>query len=341
MPKISVILPVYNGEKYLSQAIESVLSQSFCDFELIVLNDGSTDKTQDIIDSYCGDSRLKPVAHDNIGLVKTLNKGLELAKGKLVARMDADDICHAERFEVQYMKFSSDYSLSVLGSAIQLIDEDDERIRCVDYPRTEGIDSFIRKGSPVAHPAVMMKLEDIRSIGGYREAFDCAEDYDLWFRLHDAGYKIDNCPQVLMDYRQTQSGISFSQSSKQAVVTRLVKMAHDMRITEGKDSFDSTTTTSIDSLKIGLGKYIGIVEFARYELIWFKTYNISFEHMEDVNSRFNRCCKSLRPESKSLFLLKRSTVYFNSGYYTKFFLDFIRSFCFSPKMFFLQLKNRL
>jgi len=341
LPRVSVILPVYNGEKHLAKAIESVLLQSFTDFELLILNDGSTDMTQDIIDSYSYDSRVRPIQHSNMGLIKTLNKGLGLANGQFVARMDADDICHAERLKVQYSKFLGDPNLSVLGSAISLIDEHDEFLRNIDYPKSSNIDSFIRKGSPVAHPAVMMKLKDIRDIGGYRDAFDSAEDYDLWYRLHDAGYKIDNCSEVLLNYRQTMSGISFSQSNKQAVITRIVQMAHDMRVLAGQDSFNHSKSASIVDLKAGLDRYIDTEEFAKYELIWFGVYHLNNENLTEVDTRFRQLTYELSLKAQALYFLKRAYVNRINKNYTRFLIDLTKSSVMSPRLILNIIRSRL
>lgn len=340
-PKISVVLPVYNGEMYIEKAIESILNQSFTDFELIVLNDGSSDKTRGIIDKYSVDARVQIIHQENIGLIKTLNKGLSIAKGIFIARMDADDICHTNRFEVQFSRLITDDSLSVLGSSIRLIDEDGQFLRQIDYPKIEDIASFIKKGSPVAHPAIMMRLDHVMEVGGYREAFDCAEDYDLWYRLHDAGFKIDNCSEVLLDYRQTLSGISFSKNDKQTVVTRLVQLAHDMRMRKGKDQFDGSKAGDIDDLRRNVREYIETEELAKYELIWFGCYHLKYDALSQFDERFLNCSSELQKQTRSLYFLRRAYVNRINGSSISFFSDVVKSFVLSPNLVFNIFKSRL
>lgn len=325
----------------MAKAIESVLNQSFKDFELIILNDGSSDTTQNIIDSYSYDSRIRSIYHANMGLIKTLNKGLALSRASLVARMDADDICHPDRLNVQYSTFLGDESLSVLGSAIRLIDEEDEFIKNVNYPQSFEIKSFIGIGSPVAHPAVMMKIEDVRNVGGYRDAFESAEDYDLWYRLHDAGYKIDNCSELLLDYRQTKSGISFSQSGKQAVVTRIIQMAHEMRTSTGLDSFHGGEPVGIYDLKVALGRYIEAEELAKYELIWFGCYNLNIEHLKEFDTRLAQLSVEVSLKAQALYFLRRAYVNRTNQNYARFLFDLAKSSVLSPRLVFNIFRSRL
>lgn len=233
VPKVSVLLPVYNAEQFIDEAIKSILEQTYTNFELLILNDGSTDNTSAFIESYKADSRVQVIEHENMGLVGTLNKGLSLAKGLYIARMDADDIAHHTRFEKQIDYLENNPEVAVLGTAINLIDEDGLFIRTISHPSRPKLDSAMLSGNFLAHPTVMIRARALEHISGYRSAFLQAEDYDLWLRLKSQGYILDNLKEVLLDYRQTTGGISFSNRTTQDIVARVAKMAYDMRLREG------------------------------------------------------------------------------------------------------------
>lgn len=208
---ISVILPVYNGEKYIADAVKSVLNQTFTDFELIVLNDGSTDTSLSIIEEF-KDKRIVVVNQENQGLARTLNNGLRIAKGKYIARMDADDICLPNRFEEQIKHLEENPEVKLLGSAVMLIDADGNDI-CVDVPYTGGefLRVFMLKvGNPFKHPTIIASADVLRACGGFNELIGkYFEDYFLWSRIAD-NYKVDILPKVLLKYRITPGSIMSS-----------------------------------------------------------------------------------------------------------------------------------
>jgi glycosyltransferase involved in cell wall biosynthesis len=155
---ISVILPVRNGEKYICQSIESVLAQTYANFELIIINDGSTDNTESLIKSY-SDSRINLVTTEGVGLVKSLNMGTDLAKGKYIARMDTDDICMPERFLMQVKILNENENTGVVCSDVELIDENDNHLgygKDIIKNQKSFINGLILKkySKPVVHPSV-------------------------------------------------------------------------------------------------------------------------------------------------------------------------------------------
>ncbi|MDA7926715.1 glycosyltransferase [Verrucomicrobiales bacterium] len=181
---LSVILPAYNAERHLAEAVRSVLAQSFSDFELIVINDGSSDRTADIIREI-DDSRIRLIQHDqNSGLIAVLNEGISLAKGRFIARMDADDICEISRFEEQLAYFEANPNVGVLGTAIKIIDDEGRGGKVFEMPLLpEEIEWALPLFCPVAHPSVMMRADIIREAGGYSSSAELAEDYELWGRM--------------------------------------------------------------------------------------------------------------------------------------------------------------
>lgn len=184
MPLLSVILPAYNAETYLEPAVRSVLQQSFEDFELIVIDDGSTDRTGQLLGKF-NDRRLRVIRHErNAGLIAGLNEGIEASAGRYIARMDADDICEPTRFQRQIECLETRPELGVLGTAIRVIDEQDRPGAAFVMPATPtDVEWAMPLLCPLAHPSVMMRADLVRRAGGYSTTAVHAEDYDLWHRL--------------------------------------------------------------------------------------------------------------------------------------------------------------
>lgn len=207
-PAISVILPVYNAERYLTTALQSVLDQTLRDFEVIAIDDGSTDGSLAILNSLAaGDERVRVISRPNQGLVATLNEGIEAARGACIARMDADDICMPQRFERQWQRLQAEPGLVAVGSRVLAIDPDDQVLGIEPLPLThEKIDRAHLDGqSTICHPAVMMRAEAVRAVGGYRELVP-VEDFDLWLRLAEVG-RLANLDEPLLKYRRSTTGM--------------------------------------------------------------------------------------------------------------------------------------
>lgn len=217
-PAASVILPVYNGGEYLDAAIESVLGQSFTDFELLLLNDGSTDASLDRLNHYAAlDARCKVHSWTNRGLIQTLNVGLRLAHADILIRMDADDVCRPNRFERQIAYLRAHPECVAVGTQVMLIDPEGQPIRLfVEETGHEEIDvaHMAAKGGAIAHPAAAMRKAAVIGIGGYRGEFPHAEDIDLFLRLAEVG-RLANLPEVLLDYRQHPNSIGHRHAQAQ------------------------------------------------------------------------------------------------------------------------------
>jgi glycosyltransferase involved in cell wall biosynthesis len=214
--KVSVIMSVFNGEKHLREAIESILNQTFSDFEFIIINDGSTDRTQDIAEGFRQlDNRIRLINQSNMGLTKSLNKAIRLARGEFIARMDADDIALPERFEKQVDFLEKHSDVALLGTAYYEIDEKGEVIGEKIFPeRDEEIRKIILKCNPFFHASVMVRREVFEIVGLYDESIPFAQDYDFWLRI--AGkYKVANLPEPLMKRRYTPVNISIAQENEQ------------------------------------------------------------------------------------------------------------------------------
>lgn len=197
-PVLSVLLPVYNSERYIKEAVNSILNQTFKDFELIIINDGSTDKSSDIINNLVEkDPRIRLISRENKGLVYSLNEGIEQARGEFIARMDADDICLPRRFEIQ-LDYIKKNNLDLCGTWIRPF-TDRKVLPIRKYP-IKHKDIYITSlfYSPFAHPSIIMRSAIFKDLS-YKEV--TAEDYNLWCEVLLKGYKTANIPIALLDYR--------------------------------------------------------------------------------------------------------------------------------------------
>ncbi|MCG3686180.1 glycosyltransferase [Aliarcobacter butzleri] len=206
---ISVILPVYNGEKYLKEAIESILNQTYTNFEFIIIDDGSKDSSLEIIKEYeKEDERIVAVSRENKGLIATLNEGIEKAKGKYIARMDQDDISLPNRFEEQLKIMENDKEIVVCGSWINVFGENRKEKISKYFQYDKEIKANLIMSCCFAHPSVMMRRDAFLDNNiWYDENFKNAEDYHLWTQLARVG-KFYNIPKVLLNYRFLETSIT-------------------------------------------------------------------------------------------------------------------------------------
>jgi len=202
-------MPTYNDGQYLRQAIDSILGQTFTDFEFIIVNDGSIDDTEEIISSY-SDPRIKHLKNrQNTGNTNARNRGMEAAVGKYIAIMDSDDVSVLNRFEVQFNYLEKHPEIGILGGSKIFFDEREWYKRY--YPKdTEYIKSFLLFKNAVGQPTVMPRREIINKFNlYYNPDYENAEDFDLWYRAALAGVKIANLDEVVLYYRQSESQMSY------------------------------------------------------------------------------------------------------------------------------------
>jgi hypothetical protein len=211
IPLVSVILPVFNAERYVGAAIQSILGQTLSDFELIVIDDGSTDASLKRV-AALSDPRVRVLVNPgNLGLVRTLNRGVDTARGRFVARMDADDVAHSRRLERQVQHLDST-GADVCGTWIRFFGAEN---RVVRYPAShDGICLRMLFETPMAHPTVLARRELLCG-APYDPAFLHAEDYELWSRLIRQGARLANLSEVLLDYRVHSLQVSSAQRPEQ------------------------------------------------------------------------------------------------------------------------------
>lgn len=223
-PRVSVILPVFNAENYISEAITSILSQSFSEFELIIINDGSTDETLRILRQHeRADGRVIIISRDNRGLVESLNEGIDIARGQWIARMDADDIALPNRLSLQLTTLEQT-AADICGGWVEFFGTSDRRI--IRHPiGDDAIKAALYFGSAFAHPTVMMRTALVKQLR-YDKQWEKCEDYDLWQRAVYAGWKMTNVPEVVLRYRQHEAQISTAAWSIQQDLTQKLRRRH-------------------------------------------------------------------------------------------------------------------
>jgi len=211
MIKVSIIMSAYNSEKFLSLALDSIIQQSYTNFELIIFDDGSNDNTRSIIIEYAEkDNRIIPVFNDeNMGLTTNLNRGIQLSKGIYIARMDADDISFPERFEKQVRFLDNHPDIDLLGTGSIDIDElgNDTHLRTVPEKHKEII-NLLPRANPITHSSVMFRKMSFDKINFYNESYRTTQDYEMWFRAAGIGLKFHNLNEVLLKYRMDGNYVS-------------------------------------------------------------------------------------------------------------------------------------
>lgn len=257
MIKISVVLPVYNGKLYLKKAIDSILNQTFTNFELIIINDGSTDNSLAIINSY-NDPRIVVINQSQKGLSKTLRESIPICKGVYIARMDQDDISFNTRLEEQYNYLNDNINVSVVSNSVAFIDEFDNFLGRSFAPTNEKTISYmlLNKGCVINHPSVMFKKSDYFKTEGYCvEVGDILTDYYLWVSFLKNNFKIHNIKKILLKYRILQGSLSskFVLSSNEKIILYKLLNLSDNNIEikhKIRNLFLNANTTNIHYYKI-------------------------------------------------------------------------------------------
>ena len=249
VPLVSVILPAFNASKYIAESIDSVLAQSFRDFELLVIDNGSVDSTVEIVGRF-RDKRLRLLRHkSNRGLSNSLNHGILMAKGVWLARVDADDVCLAERFEKQLAFLEKNKEVVAIGTAMIQIDDRGRRLSTVifaeDHQEIVGGLVFGKKAGQLAHSSVMVSRRVVEEVGGYPTYFSTTEDLPLWLRLTFKG-RLANLPDPLILYRVHQSSMSLVKGGRPLLTNALAsRLAYLFRINGLGDPLEDVLTRKV------------------------------------------------------------------------------------------------
>lgn len=220
MVKVSVVMPVYNGAAYVGDAIESVLNQTFRDFELIIIDDGSTDHTVSVVRHY-RDRRIVFLKNDH-DFIKALNTGLRAARGKYIARMDADDLMHPQRLEIQCRVMDERADVAVCGTCMKTFGQSDQELMLGDGY----VDSrMLLAGNIMAHPTTMLRKDFLERHSIRYQRYAHAEDYKLWCEVAKCGGRFYVVPQVLLFYRMSPGQVSQKYSAQQGET--VLKIRHE------------------------------------------------------------------------------------------------------------------
>ena len=229
-PTVSVVMSVFNGQTFLPEAIESILSQTYRDFEFVIIDDGSTDNTPDILAEYASrDARIRIHRHANKGRAESLNIGVSVAKGEYIARMDADDIALPDRLQEQMRFMESHPEVGLIGGALELITADGRALKTIRYPLEDSaIRSVMLEYSPFAHPTVIVRKEVVLASGGYRKALLDADDYDLWLRMSERT-QLANLEKSVLRYRIHRGQVSIKNMKHQILCVLAASAAAEQR----------------------------------------------------------------------------------------------------------------
>lgn len=203
-PKVSVVISVYNADKFLREALDSIINQSYKNYELIIIDDCSTDNSRSILQEYADSyDIIKLVLNtENIGLTKNLNKAIQLSEGLYIARMDADDISMENRLKNQVDFLEANPNIDVVGSYALDIDENGKSLRINKVPVNHSdIVRMMPKLCPMIHPTVLFRKKMLENINFYNEKYRTSQDYELWFRASSKGVVFHNIPETLLKYR--------------------------------------------------------------------------------------------------------------------------------------------
>ena len=245
--KVSVLMSVYNGEKYLKEAIDSILGQTFKDFEFLIINDGSTDKTAHILKSY-HDPRIKIINNGkNIGISKSRNKALNIAKGKYIAVMDADDISLPLRLEKEVGFLEQNKNIGLVGTDYLIISQNGKilhTVKCIeDY---ELLKLKLLEENQFAHSSIMFRKECIKKVGFYREEFMLALDYDFVLRISEE-FDVTNIPEYLCKWRINTESVSVKKKTLQDKYSLLAIDLAKERRQSGKDKLQSLKREEVNN----------------------------------------------------------------------------------------------
>ena len=241
-PLVSVVMATWNGIAFLEEAVTSVINQSLQEFEFIIVDDGSTDGSLDLLRQYARwDPRINIVSQAHAGLVEALNRGCALARGRYIARLDSDDIAKPQRLEIQVRYLDEHPTTVLLGGHIECINENGDVLFMMAWPgSTDGLHDYMLLDCCVSHTTVMFRRDVFVRLGGYRSEFRHAEDYDLFLRMSDKDV-IDNLPLPLCQYRLHREQVSMRDCEQQVIsgvgariVTRHRRASHREPILEGE-----------------------------------------------------------------------------------------------------------
>jgi hypothetical protein len=321
MPVLSVVMSVYNGERFLLEAVGSILNQTFTDFEFIIIDDGSTDRTAEILSGYAQrDPRVRVQAQANKGRTPSLNIGIGLARGRYIARMDADDVALADRFAAQVEFLEAHPEVGLLGAAVQFIGPDRRRIGTFQPPIEDSeIRDALRTFNPFYHPVVMMRKDVVIAVGGYRPAFRETEDYDLFLRIAERS-EVANLSSLVLLYRIHPNQTSVQNTTHQTACFLAARASASLRASGLADPLWQVGDVTPDLLKeLGIS-----AEELRQGVL--SNYNQWLEVFAEVDAdaamsikdqMLGLCSPEARSSLAARILVKAASTHYRRGHFAK------------------------
>lgn len=322
-PKVSIIMPVYNAAKYLDETINSILNQTYNDFEFLIIDDGSTDNSLEILYSY-NDHRIKILKNEkNIGYVKTLNKLIDISKGEYIARQDNDDLSLPDRIEKQVLFLNKNKDVGVCGTNAFIFGKKTKMTR---MPITDDeIKAYMIINNPMLHPTIMYRksIFEVLNIGKYNEDLCPAEDYAMWFEISKKT-KLANLPEPLLKYRWHENNTSQLKKNIQ------IEKANQIR----KEILDYSLSYQISTEESKLFKIISDTEFANEKNIKSleetltklleKNKEICYYNNSAITNLFFYFWTKILLKSKDITFLTKFSIYFKSSLFsTRSLLNYI------------------
>lgn len=291
-------MSVYNGARYLREAIDSILNQTFTDFEFIIVNDGSTDATATILNSYT-DPHLKIISNpQNLGLTKSLNVGLKHCRGEYIARLDTDDISLSNRLKEQINFMTKNSNISISGSFMNIIDEYNNIISINKiYPHPKVIKFLLLFKNPILHSSIMIKFNDLKSLNFYNESYEYSQDLELYSRALDKNFIITIIPKILVSSRIHKETISKNPASnkiqrhnRQKICLKNISRYLELSVPEKKYISSFLWDQKIDSLK-NLIKIRSILK--KIKKTFLLKEKVSIEEEKIINIEYKKRTKPL------------------------------------------------
>jgi glycosyltransferase involved in cell wall biosynthesis len=274
-----MVMSVYNGEPYLIPALESITAQTFTDFNAVVVDDGSTDRSASLLEEYSKqDTRIKVIHQQNAGVVASLNRACALVQTPYIARLDADDVSVRDRLERQLDFLRRNPQVALLGGAANTIDETGRVLFRVDVPTSNDEIKMALPNQNVFVSGVVIRRDALLALGGYRRAFQTAEDYDLWLRLSEL-YDVANLSDVVVHYRVHPRQTSTTQLERQVMAIMGARLSAKFRRAKENDPFGSMDQVGkADLCHLGVAPHEIETEIARVGRSWARVMEAAGYH---------------------------------------------------------------
>jgi len=264
-PLVSVVMSVFDGERFLAEAVESILAQTFVDFEFLIIDDGSRDGTAQMLAAYAGrDSRVRILSQENRGLVAALNRGIATAAGRYIARMDADDVSKPWRFEQQVAFLEAHPEMAMVGGAVAFMNAEGKFLRENANPTEDAeIRAALVDDCPFWHPTVLIRKDVLEATGGYRGVVLDAEDNDLWLRIAER-YTVANLSSVVLSYRLHANQVTVTKCRRMALSALAARASARLRRSGQADPLDHLQAITPEAL-VAMGVSLAAQEAALAE----------------------------------------------------------------------------